>query len=78
MFLLQRRSVTTTGLRTPAPAMVKMPYQVVAIEAMFSAPVGIVDKPGRATCVSAKTARAASCLKIMTLCPSENGEQGSR
>jgi hypothetical protein len=41
-------SVTATRRRTPAPAVVKMPCKVVAIEAMFSAPVGVMC--GRATC----------------------------
>ena len=41
-------SVTATGRRTPAPTVVKMPCKVVAIEAMFSAPVGVMC--GRAAC----------------------------
>jgi hypothetical protein len=33
-----------------------------------------MGKGAQTDSVSAKTARAASCLMIMTLCPSENGE----
>jgi hypothetical protein len=48
-------SVTATGRRTPAPTVVKMPCKVVAIEAMFSAPVGVMC--GRATCSGADVRR---------------------
>jgi hypothetical protein len=51
--IARRRSVTTTGRGTPAPAMVKMPFQSpIHGRAMVSAPVGIVsDHPcGRAIC----------------------------
>jgi hypothetical protein len=49
----RRRSVTTTGRGTPAPAMVKMPFQSrLHSRAMVSAPVGIVSDHtcGRAIC----------------------------
>ena len=77
-------SVTATGRRTPAPTVVKMPCKVGAIEAMFSAPVGVMC--GRAVCscadgrkhtsgqCNAKPARAANCFMIISLCPPENRE----
>src|ERR1700733_15516268 len=76
--------MTTTGHRTPTAAMVKVPFQVVAIVAMFSAPVGIGGhKCGRATCSCANGQRRTTgqrerqgrkLLDDHDLCPSENGE----